>query len=692
MNTFTRETEPAPVLRRIPWRGAANTSLEQLLDREWLLANGLGGYASGSIGGVPTRGFHGLLMAALPSPIGRLLLVGPLLETFHFTDAPPVRLGALEHPAESLDLADDRCLLEFRLEAGLPVWRYEVMRRTIERRILMPHGMNTVIVRYRLVDGLGPVRIELRPGVHFRFSDTAVSTPLPGPFRLSVEETRVEVQATGELPTLRMTALGGQPSWSGQGHTRADVLYRVEQARGYAAAGEMYCPGAFTATLAPGAPVSFVASCESWETIGALPPDEAEQAEAERRHRLIAQAPAALHEGVGAELVLAADQFLIFPASRREESTRLRAAGDEARTVIAGYHWFTDWGRDTMISLEGLTLSTGRHAEARSILRTFAHHVRDGLIPNYFPDGKSSGVYHTADATLWMFHALHRYLQVSGDRETLHLLLPKLVDVIECHLRGTAFGIGVDPDDGLLRQGQAGYQLTWMDAKVGDWVVTPRRGKAVEINALWYNALCLLLDWLKEDSRHATLDLAPHIERCRKSFNERFWNPQTGCLFDVMDGESGDDPACRPNQVLAISLDHPVLDPSRWRAVLEVVRQKLLTPVGLRSLSPDHPDYQPRYDGNLRMRDAAYHQGTVWTWLIGPFVDAWLKVNPRDRSGARALLAGIEPNLGEAGVGSLSEIFDAEPPYTPRGCVAQAWSIAEVLRCWALTAPDSPSG
>jgi predicted glycogen debranching enzyme len=339
-----------------------------------------------------------------------------------------------------------------------------------------------------------------------------------------------------------------------------------------------------------------------------------------------------------------------------------------------------------MISLEGLTLTTGRHAEAGYILRTFAEYVRDGLIPNYFPDGRTGGVYHTADATLWFFHALARYLDVTHDQEMRTRLLPKLTDIVEHHLRGTRFGIGVDPADGLLRQGAPGYQLTWMDAKVGDWVVTPRRGKAVEINALWFNALCLLRGWLEQENQHAAAtELTQHIDRVRASFNQRFWNPMTGCLLDVVDGEKGDDAAIRPNQLLAISLPHPVLAPQRWWSVLAVVQRELLTPVGLRSLSPGHPNFQPRYDGNLRMRDAAYHQGTVWTWLLGPFVDSWLKVHPDDRAGARKCLAGLVPHLSEAGVGSISEIFDAEPPFKPRGCTAQAWSVAEVLRCWAMT-------
>jgi predicted glycogen debranching enzyme len=328
--------------------------------------------------------------------------------------------------------------------------------------------------------------------------------------------------------------------------------------------------------------------------------------------------------------------------------------------------------------------------EAGYILRTFAHYVRDGLIPNLFPEGEKEGLYHTADATLWFFHALHRYLESTGDRATLRLVLPKLLDIVEHHLQGTRFGIGVDTKDGLLKQGETGYQLTWMDAKVDDFVVTPRRGKAVELNALWYNALRLLEDWVHEEGvQGVATPLAEHAKRARESFNERFWCAEQGYLYDVVDGEQGDDSACRPNQLLAVSLPFPILDQSRWEPVVEIVRERLLTPVGLRSLAPEDPDYKSKYFGDLRARDAAYHQGTVWAWLIGPFLDAWLKVHPDDRQGARRLLEGFSAHLNEACIGSISEIFDAEEPFRPRGCVAQAWSVAEVLRCWAGTDPAS---
>jgi predicted glycogen debranching enzyme len=357
--------------------------------------------------------------------------------------------------------------------------------------------------------------------------------------------------------------------------------------------------------------------------------------------------------------------------------------------VIAGYHWFTDWGRDTMISLEGLTLTTGRQVEAGYILRTFAHYVRDGLIPNMFPEGRKEGLYHTADATLWFFHAMHRYLECSGDQLTLELLYPTLKSIVEWHIRGTLFGIHVDERDGLLTQGEEGYQLTWMDAKVDDWVVTPRRGKPVEINALWYNALKLMESWAVEHDDQPSL-YAQRAERVRRSFNDRFWYAEGGYLYDVIDTPEGKpDPKCRPNQVFAIALPHEVLDREHWEPVMRAVRDRLLTPVGLRSLAPGDPEYKSRYFGDLRARDAAYHQGTVWGWLVGPFVDAWLKVYPNDLDGARHALDGFVPHLDDACIGSISEVFDAQPPFTPRACIAQAWSVAEVLRVWVKLARRS---
>jgi predicted glycogen debranching enzyme len=669
------------ILKKLPWEGNTKKP-EDLLDHEWLVTNGLGGYASGSIAGVATRRYHGLLIAALPTPIGRTVMLSHLGEWVRLPDRRVICLAGEERPEKPFQLPE--ILTEFRLEMGLPVWVYRIGDMVLEKRIMLPYGQNTVHVNYRL-SGSGPgVRLILRPRVHFRGHEMAVDASYTEHCRLTVLDQRFEIhsETMPQLPCLRMTLLGRDAQLVLEGGQYEEFFYRLEAARGYASRGRVWTPGRFRAELRPGEECTLVASTEDWDKINALPPEQARVAEQIRREKLIAQAHPAARTGRAAELVLAADQFIIAPFSRQADAARALAEGDQARTVIAGYHWFTDWGRDTMISLEGLTLCTGRASEAGYILRTFLHYVKDGLIPNMFPEGNNEGLYHTADATLWFFHAMERYLQTTGDRLTLRHALPTFVSIIEHHLRGTRFNIGVDPSDGLLKQGAEGYQLTWMDAKVEGWVVTPRRGKAVELNALFYNALKLMERWLREEGDEArSSDMGRHAQRTRESFNRRFWNPETNCLFDVVDKEGGgNDPSIRPNQVFAISLPYPVLDEEHWRSVLDVAQRLLVTPVGLRSLAPGSPDYKPYYDGDLRSRDAAYHQGTVWGWLAGPFADAWLKVHPNDLHGVERLIEGFASHLEEACVGSVSEIFDAEPPFKPRGCIAQAWSVAEVLR------------
>lgn len=661
------------------------SDLSRLLRCEWLVTNGLGGYASGTVAGVITRRYHGLLVAALPAPAGRTMLMPHLSEQIRLPDGSKVRISGEERSDGAPAIYEAHGLADFRLEAGLPVWRYRIGDIEFEKRVILPHRQNTVYVIYRLMAGSERVRIKLLPSVHFRSHNDPVSTPLPEGFRLLSEDGRHELTAGPMFPTLRMTLFGPQPAFTSEPRL-SQWQYHMEESRGYDARGSLWSPGYFRLDMTPGENVALVASVESWETISALTPDEVLQAEAERRARLLGEAHYPADSSLARELVFAADQLVILPVGRTTDSVRARAAGDESRTIIAGYHWFTDWGRDTMISLEGLTLITGRIVEAGYILRTFAHHVRNGLIPNLFPEQDNEGLYHTADATLWFFHALSRYLDYSGDRPVLPLLLPRLKSIVDHHLRGTDFGIGVDPDDGLLRQGAEGYQLTWMDAKVGDWVVTPRRGKAVEINALWYNALRLMERWVTlEEGEDAARPFRRHAERVERSFNERFWFDSGQYLYDVVDGPGGDDSSCRPNQIFSFSLEHPVLAREKWEPVLNVVRDRLLTPVGLRSLAPGHPDYRRRYDGDLRARDAAYHQGTVWAWLIGPFIDAWLRVHPDALAEARKMLCGFEHPMHEACLGTIGEVFDAEAPHTPRGCIAQAWSVAEVLRALVKT-------
>jgi predicted glycogen debranching enzyme len=682
------------IIRRIDLGKASCQDARQLLRKEWLVTNGLGGYASGTISGTVTWRYHGLLIAALPAPHGRVVMFNHLAEFIRFPDHHTVQIGG-EEPSEPEDaLTRGTYLTEFRLENQLPVWRYVIDDIVLEKHVLLLYGQNTVHINFRLVSNQPRVHLQLQPSMHFRGHERPVSENLQEAYVLSAQGEQYEIVPNHALPVLRLFLRGDHTAFTYEPGSKREIYYQKDAERGYESRGLLWSPGRFSVDLAPGKDATLIASTETWSTMLALSPDEALNFYHERRARLISTADPRARAAPAADLVLAADQFIINPVGRVQDATRAHAAGDEIRTIIAGYHWFTDWGRDTMISLEGLTLVTRRQTEAGWILRTFAHYIRDGLIPNMFPEGKNSGLYHTADATLWFFHALARYLEYTQDRPTLRQVLPKLVDIVDRHIHGTRFGIGVDPKDGLLQQGAQGYQLTWMDAKVDDWVVTPRRGKAVEINALWYNALCLLERWLREERGDAAAKPIAKQALCvRESFNARFWYPEGGYLFDVVDGENGgNDTSCRPNQILAISLPHPVLEEGRWKAVLQVVQDRLLTPVGLRSLSPDNPNYKSKYFGDLRARDAAYHQGTVWGWLIGPFIDAWLKVHPDDDASAHKFLKGAWPHLDEACVGSISEIFDAESPFTPRGCIAQAWSVAEVLRAWVKTAqaPAAP--
>lgn len=654
------------------------------LSHEWLVTNGLGGYSSSTLMQVATRRYHGIFVPDLPSPRGRTMIIPRLDEELQIGST-TVRLSGAEYADGRLDTNIVRHLTGFRREWQTPTWRFSCEEREVVKRIIMPYGQNTVYVEYRLVAG-EPVTLRLRPFVTFRMPDAPLSDARKPPFLLTLMRGRYEMPLCEGVSPLKLCLRPQAGVFVADAYISHEVSYRVDRDRGSPHVEDLESPGYFTVQLDCDHPVSFVASIEPWENLQ-YDADAIFLAERERLQKLISQADRLRDDRLGALLTLAADQFIVFPGSRMEEHALAQASGDEARTVIAGYYWFTDWGRDTMISLEGLTLCTGRHREARAILRTFARYIKDGLIPNLFPEGERTGLYHTADATLWYFHALDRYYEVTKDRDTLMVLYPALKGVIEHHLNGTRFGIGIDTKDGLLKAGAPGYALTWMDAKVDDWVVTPRRGKPVEIQALWYNALRLMGRWAADlGERPDRWDgLAKQVE---DSFNGRFWFESGGYLYDIVDGEAGDDTSLRPNQVFTMSLRYPVLRKERWTPVLTVVRDKLLTPLGLRSLAPGHRDYKPMYFGDLRARDAAYHQGTVWAWLIGHFIDASLRAGT-EREECRRLLDKFEAHLAEDGIGTISEIFDAEAPFTPRGCVAQAWSVAEVLRAYLAT-KDEP--
>nr|PZN68846.1 MAG: glycogen debranching protein [Pseudomonadota bacterium] len=653
-------------------------------NREWLVTNGLGGYASGTLAGVCTRRYHGVFVPNLQRPRGRHVLVSRLDEEIHCAGG-VCRLGGSDHIGRPLDPGNAPYLESFRLEGNMACWTFRCGDVTLTRQLVMPHQRNATLLRYEVTSG-PPTMVRIRPFLPFRRQDAPLRQPGHGPFELAVEEDgSCRVGLAGSELWMAMRMLPVCAPFIPESVEVPDAGLWREQVRGYASHEALSSPGYFQWEAKPGEPVVLVFTTEEMHPRGhALRTFDEER----RRSQELVRAAGAGHDPFLARLAVAADQFLILPENRLDESTEAARHGHALRTVVAGYHWFLDWGRDTMIALEGLMLATGRHGEARAPLLTFAHYVRDGLLPNLFPEGSRLGAYHTADATLWYFHAINRYVKASGDVGVFDELMPVLRDILRHHLKGTRFGIGIDEEDCLLRAGTPGHALTWMDAHMGDWIVTPRRGKPVEIQALWYNALCLMAEW-EGAAGESWLAIARQV---RDSFNRKFWNPARNCLFDVVDGEEGNNARLRPNQLFAISLDHPVLERRRWPAVLEVVAGALLTPVGLRTLEESDPEYARNYHGNLAARDAAYHQGTVWPWLLGAWVDAWLKTW-EDPAAARRMLAAFPAHLQVAGLGTISEVFDGEPPHAPHGCIAQAWSVAEVLRCWKRTASGGgPAG
>lgn len=671
------------LVRTINFNDEKNVAIDDL---EWLLTNGLGGYASAALSGTTTRKYHGLLVAALPVPLGRTVMLNFVSETIRIGD----KTFILTQEESSVDKEVFRPLYlrKFCLENGLPIWFYHIDEETIvEKRIVLGHMQNTLHIIYDVVKSKSPFELHIEPFFEFRHHESSVQEPAED-FDFTAHDGHFEVTVPG-LPPLYIIP-SDTPAFVYQRKELEHVFYRTEEERGYCSMGSLSSPGIFVNTLKEGNRLSFTVSADTLENAKAISSSDALRAEQQRRHILISAAsknlPSINTSTFALELILAADQFVTLPYTRLSDIVWRHARGEEARTIIAGYHWFNDWGRDTMISLEGLTLVTGRSVETKYILQTFMHHLRDGLIPNMFMDRDDEGIYNTADATLWYIHALDRYLTYTKDAEFVRQLLPKIEEIIAAHINGTRFGIRVDAEDGLLVQGAPGYALTWMDAKLGDLIVTPRRGKAVEINALWYNALRIVIEWQESfgDKEKAT-PLHTLADLCKKSFNQKFWIADKGYLADVVEGENGTDYACRPNQLFAISLKHPILEKEHWSSVLNVVKDKLLTPMGLKSLSADHPDHKFCYRGDLLSRDMAYHQGTVWAWLIGPFVDAWLKQHPEDKKSAHSFLEGFQSHFSEAGIGTINEIFDAQPPFTPRGCISQAWSVAEILRTWVKT-------
>ena len=644
--------------------------LDQAESREWLVTNGLGGYASGTVAGLLTRRYHGLLVAALKPPVGRTLLVAKLDETAGYGGR-TFELSTNRWHGGSVSPRGYRHLERFRLEGTVPAWTYALADALLEKRVWMEQGANTTYVRYDLLRGAGPLSLAIKVMVNCR--DYHGSTRGNG-WRMRVEGADHGLAVTaydGAAPFYLLSDLGERDA-AHDWHMGFDLA--VERARGLDDREDHLQIGTIRAAVEEGKPLTIVLSTDPTASR-----DGAKALERRKRHeRALAAAFTKANPSLSkqafpwvGQALLAADQFIVDRPSPEDP---------EGRSVIAGYHWFGDWGRDTMIALPGLTLTTGRPAIARQILMTFARFVDRGMLPNRFPDAGETPEYNTVDATLWYVGAIRAYHAATGDDRLVRELFPVLAEIVDWHRRGTRYGIRLDHADGLLQAGEAGVQLTWMDAKVGGWVVTPRIGKPVEINALWYNALRAMAA-LARVAKKPSGEYDGLAARAAAGF-ARYWNESLGYCHDVLDGPEGDDPALRPNQIFAVSLPESPLAPARQKAIVDACARSLVTSHGLRSLAPDHSSYVGRYGGDQRSRDGAYHQGTVWGWLLGPFVTAHLKVY-RDPARARSFLEPMSRHLQSHGLGTMSEIFDGDPPFTPRGCIAQAWTVAEMLRVWA---------
>jgi len=770
----TVRSQPLPVLTVAP---ASLNDLNADLAREWLVTNGLGGYAMGSLCGATTRAYHGLLVAALTPPLGRTMFVTKVDETVITADGAQIALGTNEYADGTIDPRGFERLTAFALDGLIPTFTFWLgAGATLVKRLWMEHHHNLTYIQYTYeIDRTLATLATLPPG-DSASRHARPSTPVPITLRLTPycvtrdhhssthgvsdwrflvepydssqpEQASRTVRANPDAPAISLL-VGSQARFEATGVWYWHVEHRAERARGLPDVEDVYQPGMFTATLAPGQTLTLVCATplptDDPELLASLGGDQHEQTVAEAlrreqaRQRALLDRANTLHPPKSADpnhaltqrLILAADQFLVmrrpnptvpslapFPTREGREgvleeiaSSPLPRAGEGlgvVATVIAGYPWFTDWGRDTMIALPGLTLATGRYGEARNMLCCFLGAMKQGLIPNRFPDGSSDTApdYNTADATLWLFHALDAYLTASEDWFLLAEVFDALDESIGWHERGTLYDIGVDPADGLLRAGAPGVQLTWMDAKVGDWVVTPRNGKPVEINALWRHALSLMARWAKrlgrDPARYESLGA-----RVDASFQRRFWYEAGGYLYDVVDvdGVAGAvDWSLRPNQVIALAVAPTLIPRAQARRVLSLVERELLTPFGLRTLAPSDPRFIGAYAGDQRARDAAYHQGTIWPWLLGPYADAHATFfggatlaeaiakdvasvasddigEQAERAWRAALLAPFRVSIREGCLGSVSEIAEGAAPFALRGCPAQAWSVAELLR------------
>ncbi len=632
----------------------------QAIGYEWLETNGLGGFASSTIIGMNTRRYHGLLTTTLEGMADRYVLLSKMEEDLIINDQ-RFYLSTNQYD-EVFHPPGYQYLIKFALDP-FPTFTYQVQGLTLQKIVFMVHGQNTVVVQYKILKDEAQgrfVRLELRPLTAFRdYHQTGQENASLNP-AVQIHEGEIIFKPYAHLPQIFLAHNAADVRPQGQWYNR--FFYSIEEQRGLDAHEDLFNPCVFTFDLSKG-DASIMASLQT-NDISLAP--VLKDKEINRRAKLGAAAP---ENAFKQQLVLAADQFIVEQAGRQ--------------TVIAGYHWFSDWGRDTMIALPGLTLATGRFDDAKSILLAFATFVDQGMLPNRFVAAGEKPEYNTVDAALWFVEAVRQYGAYTGQWDFINgHFYPVLQSIIDWYMKGTRYNIHMD-EDGLITCGQDGVQLTWMDAKIGDWVVTPRRGKPVEIQALWYNALCVMQGMAQRYQDIKSAESYQKLsQKVKTNFNRAFWNESQACLYDVINAD-GADAAIRPNQLFALSLHHPVLDEDKFLKVLQVVEKELLTPLGLRSLSAGHPDYKKIYTGSPLSRDAAYHQGTVWLWLIGPFISASVRTygsNQQSLDKVKALLEPFKQHLKVAGIGQISEICDGDSPHTPRGCIAQAWSVAELLR------------
>jgi len=648
--------------------------------REWLVTNGIGGYASGTIAGSQTRRYHGLLVAALQPPVGRTQLVSAIDEIAHYAGE-DFSLATHRWASGAVEPKGFLLLEDFRLEGSTPVWTYALSDALLEKRIWMRQGENTNVIQYTLQRGSSALEIDLKAFVNYRDFHSLTHA---GDWRMNITpvEHGVQVQAfDGATPFyLKSSVSSCQP----QHEWYIGCNYSEETERGLSDREDRLFAALFRAKLEPGSSVTVVVSTEAAASLDG----ETARAEQANHDVKLFQAWQAKTEDLAGEapswlwqLILAADQFIVKRSLPEEPN---------GRSIIAGYHWFGDWGRDTMIALPGLTLTAGRAGIARQILLAFSRYVDGGMLPNNFPDAGGKPEYNTVDAALWHFESIRQYFGATQDAVTLQKLFPVLASMIDAHMAGARYNIHADPADGLLYAGAPGVQLTWMDAKIGDWIVTPRTGKPVEINALWINALETMTGFARLLAKPADV-YEKLVAKAKLSF-QRFWNADRNCCFDVIDSPGiGNDAALRPNQIFAVSLPVSPLTPEQQKAVVDVCARHLLTSHGLRSLAPGEAGYTGHYGGSPRDRDAAYHQGTVWGWLLGSFALAHYRVY-HDRQAALRFLEPLGRQIYASGLGTLSEIFDGDAPFAPRGCIAQAWTVAEVLRAWHAIADEKKLG